>query len=331
MRGKGKFGIFKKVLSLLGFRKFRLQWGILLVFLLLLILFVIGSPRAFLSPRIYLAIMATVPFTGVMALGLTFVIINGEIDLSFPSVMAVSGFIFTIVFIATGSAVLALVGALIMGLAAGFLNGVLVTKVGVPSIVATIGTMFLWRGAVYVASGGVARALGAVRDTALYQVLVGRVGGVIPVQFLWLLLIVVASWFILNRHSFGNDVYFVGDNKSSAAVMGINVGRTKIFVFALVGLLTAFASVLNNLELSTWWPSQGLGYFMTTFAIVFVGGTTVGGGRGTIFGTLIGTFIIGILEAGVVASGFGGFWTQLACGLIIIVSVSMHAMMRKRT
>ena len=330
MRGKGKLGIFKKVPSLLGFRKFRLQWGILLVFLLLLILFVIGSPRAFLSPRIYLAVMATVPFAGTMALGLTFVIISGEIDLSFSSVMAVSGFIFTAVFISTGSAVLALVGALSMGLAAGFLNGVLVTKIGVPSIVATIGTMFFWRGVVYVASGGVAQALGAVRDTALYSVLVGRVGGVIPVQFLWMLLIGVVSWFILNRHRFGNSVYFVGDNKTSAGMMGINVGRTKIFTFALAGLLAAFASVLNNLELSTWWPSQGLGYFLTTFAIVFVGGTSVYGGTGTIFGTLIGALIFGILEAGVVASGFGGFWTQLVCGLIIIISVSMHAMMRKR-
>ncbi|GAH60717.1 unnamed protein product, partial [marine sediment metagenome] len=195
----------------------------------------IRSPRAFLSPKIYLAVMATVPFTGIMALGLAFVITSGEIDLSFPSVMAVSGFIFTTAFFATGSAVLALVVALIMGLAAGFLNGVLVTKIGVHSIVATIGMMFLWRGVVYVASQGAAQGLGAVRDTALYSALVGRVGGVIPAQFLWMLLIVVVSWFILNRHRFGNDVYFVGDNESSAKVMGINIGRTKMFVFALAG------------------------------------------------------------------------------------------------
>jgi simple sugar transport system permease protein len=328
-RGKGKLDIFEKVPSLFKFRKFKLQWGILLVFLLLIVLFVMGSPRAFLSPHIYIAVMATVPFAGIMALGLVFVVISGEIDLSFPSVMAVSGFISAVVFIATGSMGLALVVALIIGLAAGFLNGVLVTKIGVPSIVATIGTMFFWRGVVHVASGGAARVLGGVRDTALYGVLVGRVGG-IPAQFLWMLLIVVAMWFILNRHRFGNDVYFVGDNETSAGMMGINVGRTKIFVFALTGLLAAFAGVLNNLEMVNWWPSQGEGYFLATFAMVFVGGTSPGGGIGTIFGTFIGALIVGFLEAGVVAAGLGGFWTQLVCGLIIIISVSMHAMMRKR-
>ncbi|MBA7572011.1 Ribose import permease protein RbsC [subsurface metagenome] len=329
MRGKGGAYSRKCQAYIFNLRKFKLQWGILLVFLLLIILFIIGSPRTFLSSRIYIAVMSTVPFAGVMALGLTFVVVSGMIDLSFPSVMAISGFIFAVIFTSTGSAGLALVSGLSTGLVAGVLNGVMVTRIGVPPIVATIGTMFLWRGVAHVASGGVARVLGPVRDTALFSVLAGRVGGVIPAQFLWMLLIVVVLWFILNRHRFGNDVCFVGDNESSARMMGINVGRTKIFVFALMGLLAAFAGVMNDLEMVNWWPSQGEGHFLPVFAMLFVGGTSITGGRGTIFGTLIGAFIIGILEAGIIASGFSGFWTQLIYGLIIIISVSMHTMMRK--
>ena len=157
----------------------------------------------------------------------------------------------------------------------------------------------------------------------------GRVGGVIPAQFLWLILISVVLWFILNRHRFGNDVCFVGDNKSSARVMGINVDRTKIFVFALMGLLAAVASVINNLAMMTWWSTQGEGYLLPTFAIVFVGGNLVTGGRGTIFGTFVATFILGVLEAGIIASGFGGFWTQVFYGLLIIIAVVMHTIMRR--
>ena len=329
MRGKGKLGIFKKVPSILGFREFKLQWGIFLVLVVVVILFIIGSPTTFLSPKIYLAVMAVMPFTGVIALGMTFMIISGEMDLSFTSVMAISGLIFALIFLATGSAVLALVGALSMGLAAGALNGILVAKIGIPSIVATIAMMFFWRGVVHVISQGLPIVLRPVRDTALFGVLTGRVGGVIPVQFLWMLLLVVVSWFILNRHRFGNDVCFVGDNKTSAAVMGINVDRTKIFVFALMGLLAAFASVLNNLEMVNWWATQGEGYLLPTFAIVFLGGTSVYGGTGTIFGTFIAALILGILEAGIIAAGFGGFWTKVVYGLIIIISVAMHTIMRK--
>lgn len=328
-RGKGKLGIFQKVPSMFSFRKFKLEWGIFAVLVVLIILFIIANPAVFLSPRIYLAVMATVPFSGLMALGMTFLIISGEIDLSFGSVMAISGLIFVIIFKLTGSAGLAFVGALSLGSGVGVLNGVLVTKTGTPSFVITIATMFFWRGVVHVVSRGLPMTLGQVGGMVLNDVLIGRVGGVIPAQFLWFILISVVSWFILNRHSFGNDVYFVGDNRTSAKVMGINVTRTRIFVFALMGLLAALSSMLNVLEMRSWWSTQGEGYLLPVFATVFVGGTLVTGGRGTIFGTFVACFILGILEAGIIAAGFGGFWTLVFYGLIMLIAVVVHARTRE--
>jgi simple sugar transport system permease protein len=112
--------------------------------------------------------------------------------------------------------------------------------------------------------------------------------------------------------------------------MGVNVARTRILVFCLVGVAAAFAGILASLQVSFFWPSLGDGYLLKTLSSVFLGGTSVFGGAGTIFGTFIGSFIIGAIEAAIVAIGLTGFWTQFIYGLIIIVSVSMHAILRRK-
>ena len=112
--------------------------------------------------------------------------------------------------------------------------------------------------------------------------------------------------------------------------MGVGVDRTKLLVFALVGIAAAFAGVLASLHVSYFWPSLGEGYMLKTLASVFLGGTSVFGGTGTVLGTFIGAFIIGAIEAAIVAIGWTGFATQFIYGLIIILSVSMHAILRKR-
>ena len=135
---------------------------------------------------------------------------------------------------------------------------------------------------------------------------------------------------LLNRHKFGAHVYLIGDNVKSAELMGINTGRTRIQAFMLVGLISAFAGVLASFYVAYFWPSLGDGYLLSTLASVFLGGTSVFGGVGTIFGTFLGAFIIGAIEAATVAVGLTGFWTQLIYGFIIVLSVIMHTYLRKR-
>ncbi|MEA1965154.1 MAG: ABC transporter permease [Candidatus Aerophobetes bacterium] len=314
----------------LDLSRYKMQVGLIIIFFLVLALFMITSPRVFLRPTIYLAYLATIPFVGIMGLGLTFVLVSGEIDLSFPSVMALSGYICAIVFSATGSVVLGILGGLASGGLIGMLNGTLIRKIGIPSIVVTLGMMFLIRGCINVLSGGLGKSLTALMGNPWHRALAGKIGGFIPAQSLWFLALAIALWFILFRHKFGNYVLFVGDNEDTAKMMGVKVDKTKTMVFILMGVLAAFAGLIDSFRLLKWWPTMGEGYLMTTMATVFVGGTSMFGGEGTILGTFIGAFLIGSLEAGIVAAGLSGFWTQLIYGLLIIIAVTIHALVRRR-
>ena len=311
-------------------RRYGLQIGIVCVLLLIWMLFIIGAPDTFLSPQIYAAYMSTIPFFAVIALPLTMVVIAGEMDLSFPSIMAVGMLVFIRVLEGTGSLALALVLCLAAGFLVGLSNGIIVVRLGIPSLVATIGTQFFWRGAVLVVTGGHPASLVPVKGTILHQALVGRLVRYLPAQMIWTVAVAALVWIMLNRHRFGAHVYLVGDNQDSARLMGVNVPRTRILVFAFVGVAAALAGLLASLEVNYFWVTLGEGYLMRTLAAVFLGGTSVFGGTGTILGTFVGCFIIGAIEAGIVAVGLTGFWTQLLYGLIIVISVSMQSILRRR-
>ena len=294
------------------------------------LLFIIGNPKVFTRFDIYYSFMSTIPFFGIMALAMTLVVTLGEMDLSFPSVLALSALVFGKVFMHSGSIWLAVLVCLAVGLAAGGLNAILIVRVGIPSLVATIGTMFFFRGMVNVIAQGKGISLVKAKETLVYMSSVGRLGGVIPAQAVWMLVLGIGFWLILNRHRFGSHILFVGDNMDSSRMMGISVERVKTIVFMQMGFFAAFAGILSTLEVTYFWPSQGQGYLLTTLAAVFIGGTSVFGGMGTIFGTFVGAIIIGSLEAGIIAIGLTGFWIQLIYGLIIMVSVSIYAILLKR-
>ena len=325
---KGKINTLKHHLKV---GEFKLQWSIFAVFVGIFTLFMIMAPRVFFGFRIYYSFMIVIPFMTILALALTPVIICKEIDLSFGSIMGFSAWVFVSLCASTGNPTLALVLSLLTGLLAGLLNGILVVKVGVPSLIITIGTMFFWRGLIMVCSGGVGKKIVGVKGTILFQSLVGRIGGVVPAQALWAIGLAFLFWLVLNRHKFGAHIFFTGDNIESARMMGIPVNRVKMLVFAQLGFFAAFAGILVSMEVLYYWPSTGAGYLLRTMASVFLGGTSVFGGMGTIFGTFIGCIIIGSLEAGIISIGLTGFWTQLIYGLVIVISVSIHSILWKKS
>jgi simple sugar transport system permease protein len=311
-------------------RRYALQIGIVGVFLAMWAFFIIAAPRTFLAREMYGAFMSTIPVFAIMALPLTMVVIAGEIDLSFGSLMAIGVLVFVNVFAMTGNLALAFVLLLVAGFLAGLLNGIIVVRFGIPSLVATIGTQFFWRGVVLVITNGHPASLVPVKGTLLRQALVGRLGGYLPAQMVWTIIVAIVVWVLLNRHRFGAHVYLVGDNRDSARLMGVNVDRTRMMVFAIVGIAAAFAGLIGSVEVNYFWVNLGEGYLLRTLASVFLGGTSVFGGVGTVLGTFIGCFIIGAIEGGTVAIGLTGFWTQLIYGLIIIISISMHSLVRTR-
>lgn len=313
------------------------QLGILGVFLTLWIIFIVSAPKTFLSSQIYSAFMASIPFFAIMAIPLTIVVIAKEMDLSFPSIMAMGMVAFSFVYNntafignATIQVFLAIIAALVAGAIIGWINGFIIVRFGIPSLVVTIGTQFFWRGAVLVLTQGANFTLAYIKSTIFYPMLVGKVGGYFPMQMVWLIVITILGWVLLNRHRFGAHIYLIGDNINSAELMGVNTGRNRIQAFMLVGLVSAFAGVVASFYVAYFWPSLGDGYLLNTLASVFLGGTSVFGGTGTILGTFLGAFIIGAIEAATVAVGLTGFWTQLIYGFIIVLSVIMHTYLRKR-
>ncbi|MBL4829632.1 MAG: ABC transporter permease [Aliivibrio sp.] len=297
----------------------------LLLLTLLWTIFAIYSPQTFLHSRIYTSFMSTIPFTAMLAFALTLIVIAREIDLSFPSIVALGGFVFAATFKATHSPLIAFAAAVIAGLVAGCLNGFLVVMCKIPSIIATIGTQFFLGGLTTVLADGLALSIPEIRDTWFHQLMVGRLFDFIPAQFIWCLVILGVFWLLLSFHVIGDNINFVGDNPKAANLMGVNVNATRFQLFTLMGGMSALTGAFISLEMCSWWPNQGQGYMLLVFASIFIGGTSMLGGRGTLFGTLFGACIIGILEAGIISAGLAGFWTKLVYGVIIILSLITHS------
>jgi len=311
-------------------RKWSLQITLTIVAILIWAFFLWRSPITFQSYDIYNSLMLTTPFFALVAIPLTLVVIVKEMDLSFPSVMAWGVAAYELVYVPTHSVWLGFLACLLAGLLAGLLNGFIIVKLGIPSLVATIGTQYLWRGVVLVTTNGQGSGMIEVKNTILYPLLTGKIFGIFPNEFVWTLALGVIAWFFLNRHRFGAHVYLSGDNADSARLMGVNVSRTKIICFCLVGMVAAFSGFMVSEQLLFFWPTLGDGYLLNTLASVFLGGTSVFGGTGTIYGTIVGAFVIAIINPGIVAAGWLAYWTQLIYGFIIVASVALQAVLRRR-
>jgi simple sugar transport system permease protein len=305
------------------------------VLVILFAVFLYTAPDVFTHPLIYMSFLQTVPPPLVLALGLTLVVTAGEIDLSFPAVVALSGFAFSWVFKNFDSPLAPLVGiilALAAGALVGYVNGLLVAKIHVPSIMATLAAQYFWYGMTILLAGGLQLDIGNsaawnIEDTVVHDVLTGRLFGIVPAQALWALVLAVFLWFILNRHKFGEEIMFIGDNPNVAQVMGIDVEATKIKLFTIMGIIAAFAGLLLTIEINVFFPNQGQGFMLPTMAAVFIGGTLITGGKGSIVGTFFGAYIIGSLQAGVVATGITSYWVQSVMGLIITAAVVVNTML----
>jgi simple sugar transport system permease protein len=305
------------------------QIGITVAFLVVWLVFVILAPETFGESNIYVSFAQTTPYFGLVALTLTMVIVSGDIDLSFPSVMGLAMTGFVGVERSTDSVELAIVTAVAIGAVAGLFNGVFVTVLGIPALVVTIGTQFLFRGLTLVLVSGDSYALVGLRDSIGYRLLVGELFGV-PMQFVWFVALAVGAWLLLYRHRLGQNAHVVGDNPQAAQLMGIPIRRTRILLFVLTGMAAALAGVMNSMDVANFYPSIGSGYLLPALAAVFVGGTSVFGGRATVWGTALGAFLIGGIDAGIIAVGLTEYYVDLIYGGIILVAISIHAVLQQR-
>lgn len=292
-------------------------------------IFTVMNPSVFLNYAVYKSMLIVTPALLIAGLGLTYVLISKEIDVSFGSIAGLSGLTFALILSSTGDPVLSLLSALSAGILAGVLNGILITKLHLVSIAVTLGTMFFWRGFILVVSGGSAIYLLKYGDATIFKVFVGDIGG-FPVQMLWAIAFTVVFWLILNRHKFGSHLYYVGDNETSARLMGVNTGKVKTITFGLMGVTASVVGIISVMLNRTFWTSLGEGYLLPVFAVVFLGGNLPAGGKGTIFGTFIAAITIAMLRAGLLSSGVSGYWTDLWYGVIIIFSIVTYTTLRRK-
>lgn len=236
---------------------------------------------------------------GIMAVGMTFVILAGGIDLSVGSVLAFAATLSAVVLMQGGYGTLeTIIVVLIAGLLIGAVNGLVITLGRIQSFIVTLAMMSAARGVARLVSGGsgVAIGYGAGGAPESFAVLGGKLGTLVPVPALIFLASVAVAWIVLNKTRFGRYVHATGSNETATRLSGVSVGWVKIGVFSISGLLAALAGIIHCAQLEQGNPNDGVAYELDAIAAVVIGGTTLSGGTGTVVGTLVGTLIIGIIN-----------------------------------
>ncbi|MEE9428575.1 MAG: ABC transporter permease [Paracoccaceae bacterium] len=290
--------------------------------LLLLILFFSVTSEFFLSPNNITNILTQVTINLILAVGMTFVILIGGIDLSVGSVMAfaavVAGKAITLPGMGTTELILlAIFAGLAAGLFFGLLNGVLSAYWALPSFIITLGMLNIARGAALQVSG----AQTIYSFPREFEDFGSKLIFGIPVVFLLALLLVAIAWFVLNRTVFGRIIYAIGNNEEAVRLAGHPVFWYKVAAFTICGLTAGVAAIVYMARLSISSPIAGIGFELNAIAAVIIGGTSLFGGRGSVIGTLLGAFIIGVLANGLILIGLSDFMRQMITGVVIIVAV----------
>ena len=302
------------------------KYGIFLVLVVIVLILSLVSP-VFFSTRNLLNILRQISVIGIIAVGMTFVIISGGIDLSVGSIVAIAGVIATSVAHPGDSVPLAFLLGGLAGLAAGSVNGFIVAKGKVAPFIVTLGMMTILRGLALVYTNG--------RPVIDLSEGYGRIGGGyvlgVPNPVIILIIILAMGVFTLRFSKYGRHVYAVGGNELAAKVSGIN-NRAVIFgVYAIVGVLSGVAGVVITSRVMTGSPVVGMGYELDAIAAVVIGGTSLAGGVGSILGSLIGALILGVINNGLDLLNVSSYNQQIVKGAIIIFAVLLDRQLHKES
>jgi simple sugar transport system permease protein len=309
------------------------EFGPLVLLVAELIIFYAINPQ-FLST---LNISNTLAFSvelGLVALAMTLLMTSGEFDLSVGSLFGLTPVIMWTLFNA-GSLPLevSFVIALLVAVFIGWVNGLFVTRLKIPSFLVTLGMLLVARGTALFITDGFPQRTWNSGDHWLSQVLVGDfyIGPFrIYMSLFWFILFAIVLGYTLTQTKFGNWIQASGGNPNAARARGVNVDRTKVILFILSALLSAFAGIISSIRTSAANPNSGTGYELEVIAMVVIGGTALTGGRGTIIGTVIGIFILRIMRNGIVMIGVPGLAYNIFIGAIILGMMALHSGLERR-
>jgi rhamnose transport system permease protein len=293
-----------------------------LVFFIYAVVCVI-QPRFF-SVQAVINILLFFPYLLLVALGEMIEIISRNVDLSLGSILCFAGYLLGLVFSANPlfPIVLAMVIAVGIGAVLGLVNGIVVTTFKIPSVIVTLGTMYLYRGIIFYANGGRLIENYKIPRTLirLSQVNASIIG--VPYSIIIALAAALLVAFFLHRLRLGRDIYAAGSSPKAAETRGISVKKINILVFVIAGALSGFASMIFMSRIGFMDPgSAGRGLEFTAIAAVVIGGCSMGGGVGTTLGTVIGCLMLGVINNAISITGISGYWQEAIYGMIIILSV----------
>jgi len=294
------------------------EFGALLALVLVFIVFCFTATR-FLSLESLAGIVTVASELGIVAAGITFLMITGEFDLSVGSTFGFSAMILAL----TANAGIPLWIGFLLALAAAFfiglINGIITVKYKIPSFITTLGTLMFWRGILLAVTGGF-----AVRYWGTSSFLNGLNGhflGEFRISSIWFFIVIFLLNIILTKTPYGNSTYATGGNKEAARVLGISVDKVKIINFVICAVLAGLAGCIQFARFNSVDPLRGTGMELEAIAAVVVGGTLMSGGYGNLIGTLFGVLLMGMVRSGLIMSGAPAYWYQAFIGIILILAV----------
>lgn len=301
------------------------ELGILIPFIILVIVISFFNP-VFLGFRNIVNVLRSISFTAIVAIGMTFVLISGGLDLSVGSIIGLGGVITGGCLINGIPIIISILAGLFIGLIIGFINGFIITRFKIPPLIVSLGMLYIARGIIYIITRG--RPFYPLPDG--FKVIGQGYFFKIPYSIFIMIIIAIIAHFVLNRTTFGRSVYAIGGNEETAHTSGINISKIKLLIYSLSGLLSSLTGILMTARLSSAQPNAGTGWELTVIASVIIGGTSMFGGVGSIFGTMIGVAIMSVLKNGMVLMRISVYWQNVVVGMIIILAVGIDEYRRRR-
>lgn len=300
------------------------EYGALIALVLLVVVMSLVSPQ-FRTFTNFLTLLRQASVNGLIAFGMTLVILTGGIDLSVGSTLGLTGALFAGLIVNVGMPIpLAVLVALIFGLGLGWISGFLVGKAKLQPFIATLITMTVYRGFTLIYTNGrpISNLTADEYVGSGFLMFIGR-GAIlgIPVPVIILFIAFILFYLLLNKSALGRKIYAVGSNERAAQLSGINTDRVKLFVYSISGLTSTLAALILVSRLNSAQPTLGTGYELDAIAATAIGGTSMTGGRGKISGTLLGILIIAVLSNGMNILGISSYYQDVVKGIVILLAV----------
>lgn len=311
-------------------KQFQSYIALIVIIIVASIICVKDGENVFLSVRNIMNVLRSVSETGIIAIGMTMILILGDIDLSVGSIVGL---------VSTGCASLmvrnnfgfvpAVLTSLLIGALYGLFNGVCVTKMKLQAFIVTLASMNIARGLARFWSNGIGIPLAYGNEEGFappaFELLQERAFGVVPAPAIIFISLLLIFQLVLSQTSFGRKLYAIGGNKKASYLAGIKVDRIKIITFMLCSMLASVAAMIHAAQISQGGPNEGIGYELNAVAACAIGGTSLAGGKGTMIGTLVGAVILGLLDNVLGLKGVNSNLQLMVKGFIIIVAVFMQA------